>query len=647
MTTPLIEHGFLTLAVISPRLRLADVSTNTQYLEAAARRAADEGASLVLFPELSLTGYSCGDLFYQEALLRETRTGLNHLAALTAELKTAIIVGLPLAVQGRLYNTAVLLANGKIVGIVPKTHLPNTGEFYEQRWFTSGNVWNGGKTVFIGDQEIPFGNDLLFQAENMRECVIGLEICEDLWAVEPPSGRQALAGATLICNPSAGNELLGKAAYRRQLIIQQSARCIAAYAYTNAGPNESSTDVVFSGHNLIAKNGVLLAESERFSFEDTMLISQVDIRRLLHERRLNNTWFGTEPAPFRRIPFTLEAPVGAGPKLRRRINPTPFVPADPAKREETCLEIFSIQTTALTRRIQQVGTKTLTIGISGGLDSTLALLVAVEAFNRLGYDRKGILAISMPGPGTSTRTRTNAQHLAQALGVGYREIPIAAAFQQHLADLDHPADQHDLTFENAQARERTQILMGLAGKTGGFVLGTGDLSEAALGWCTFNGDHMSMYHVNIGVPKTLVRYLVAWAAQARYVGEAQVVLNDIVNTPISPELLPPSHSGEIAQETEALVGPYELHDFFLFHFLRTGSAPKKILFLAERAFEGKYDTDTLRHWLRVFIRRFFQQQYKRSAMPDGPKVGTVALSPRGDWRMPSDANPDLWLRELE
>jgi NAD+ synthase (glutamine-hydrolysing) len=378
-----------------------------------------------------------------------------------------------------------------------------------------------------------------------------------------------------------------------------------------------------------------------------MLISQVDIRRTLHERRLNSTWFGTSAAPFRRIPFKIDTAAHAASRLRRRISPTPFVPADPVKRDENCREIFSIQTTALARRIRQLNTKTVTIGVSGGLDSTLALLVAVEAFDRLGLDRKGIIALSMPGPGTSVRTHNNATRISQLLGLELREIPITASLQQHLADIGHPENAMDITFENAQARERTQILMNVACKIGGFVVGTGDLSEAALGWCTYNGDHMSMYHVNIGVPKTLVRYLVAWAAQARHVAETKTVLEDICATPVSPELLPPSADGQISQETEKVIGPYELHDFFLYHMVRAGSGPKKILFQAEHAFANKYDEETLRKWLRVFIKRFFSQQFKRSAMPDGPKVGTVALSPRGDWRMPSDANPDLWLKELD
>ncbi|MDR1498406.1 MAG: NAD(+) synthase [Puniceicoccales bacterium] len=643
----LLEHGYLTLATITPELHLGDVTANTAFIKTAAQHAAEEGAALVVFPELSLTGYSCGDLFYQEALLRTAREGLNELAATTIASGVSLIVGLPFVANGRLYNAAAFLSGGRVVGIVPKTHLPNTGEFYEQRWFASGKTWTGGDTVNFNGGEVPFGTDILFQAENMRECIVGIEICEDLWAAEPPSGKQALAGATVLCNPSAGNELLGKSAYRRDLVIQQSARCIAAYAYANSGPNESSSDVVFSGHGMISQNGKLIAESERFSFEETMLVSQVDIQRLLHERHLNNTWFGTAAPTFRRVPFRLGTPAGGTSRLRRRVSPTPFVPSDPSKRDANCREIFSIQAAGLARRIRHVNTRTVTLGVSGGLDSTLALLVCVEAFNRLSLDLRGILAVSMPGPGTSTRTRNNAARLPRLLGTTPRELPITPAFEQHLRDIGHTPDAPDATYENAQARERTQILMDIAGATGGFVVGTGDLSEAALGWCTFNGDHISMYHVNIGVPKTLVRHLVAWAARERHPGDVGVILDDICATPVSPELLPPTPNGTISQETERIIGPYELHDFFLHHFVRTGAGPKKILFLAQHAFSGKYDPDSIRKWLRVFIQRFFSQQYKRSVMPDGPKVGSVALSPRGDWRMPSDATAALWLRELD
>ena len=642
-----LEYGFISIAAVSPRLRLADPAGNLPLLESALSAAAEQGASVVLLPELCITGYTCGDLFNQDALLREAYRALLHLATFAGKLGVAAVVGLPVADGGRLFNCAAFLADGKVVGIVPKTHLPNTAEFYEQRWFASSRMWEKS-SVRIDDRDIPMGADLLFRAANHPDCVIGIEICEDLWAVEPPSGALALSGANLLLNPSASDELLGKARYRRELVAQQSARCIAAYAYASAGANESSSDVVYGGHCLVAENGALLGESERFLFGDSMVISQVDVQRLNHERRRNSTFFGTRPAArVRTLDFMLGIPFGSSPKLKRRVHPHPFVPADTAARDEHCREIFSIQAAGLARRIRHTHTKSVVLGLSGGLDSTLALLVTVEAFDRLGFDRKGIVCVTMPGPGTTARTKNNAVKLAELLGVTLREIPIGAAVALHLSDIGHPEGKHDVTFENVQARERTQILMNLAGSLGGFVVGTGDLSESALGWCTFNGDHMSMYHVNIGVPKTLVRHLVTWAAHARYLGEARAVLEDVVDTPVSPELLPPSADGTIAQETEAIVGPYDLHDFFLFHTVRNGFRPKKTLWLAEHAFAGKYDEATLRKWLKVFIRRFFTQQFKRNAMPDGPKVGSVALSPRGDWRMPADAHPDSWLRELE
>lgn len=642
-----LEHGFISIAAVSPRLRLADPAGNLPLLEASLSAAAEQGASLVLLPELCVTGYTCGDLFNQDALLREAARVLHQLAAFAGKLGVAAVVGLPVADGGRLFNCAAFLADGKIVGLVPKTHLPNTAEFYEQRWFASARVWD--KTcVTLDDREVPMGADLLFRAANHPECVIGIELCEDLWSVEPPSGPLALAGANILLNPSASDELLGKARYRRELVAQQSARCIAAYAYASSGANESSSDVVYGGHCLVAENGALLGESERFLFGESMVISQVDVQRLNHERRRNSTFFGARPATRpRTLDFMLGLPFGASPKLRRRVHPHPFVPSDTAARDEHCREIFSIQAAGLARRIRHTHTKSVVLGLSGGLDSTLALLVTVEAFDRLGFDRKGLVCATMPGPGTTARTKNNAVKLAELLGVTLREIPIGDAVALHLRDIGHPEGRHDITFENVQARERTQILMNLAGSLGGFVVGTGDLSESALGWCTFNGDHMSMYHVNIGVPKTLVRHLVTWAAHARYIGDARAVLEDVVDTPVSPELLPPAADGTIAQETEAIVGPYDLHDFFLFHTVRNGFRPKKTLWLAEHAFAGKYDEPTLRKWLKVFLRRFFTQQFKRNAMPDGPKVGSVALSPRGDWRMPADAHPDSWLRELE
>jgi NAD+ synthase (glutamine-hydrolysing) len=640
------QFGFVTVAAASPSLRLGDPAANALLAIQALEKASAEGAEIIVLPELCLTGYSCGDLFGQRTLLQGALKGLGQVGEATARLGVTALVGLPLEVSGRLFNAAAFISRGKILGIVPKTHLPNTGEFYEQRWFASARVAPVKEIDLLG-QTVPFGTDLLFQASDLPDCVVGIELCEDLWAVEPPSGAQALAGATLLCNLSASDELLTKAAYRRDLVRAQSARCLAAYVYAAAGAGESSTDIVYSGHGLIAENGGVLGESERFRFELSLVVSQIDVDKLQAERRRNSTFFGAPATLQPRVRrFELGHPTGTTPKLRRRFSQHPFVPSDVQRRDEHSQEIFAIQSTGLARRLRHTGARHVVIGVSGGLDSTLALLVLLEAFGRLGLDRKGIIGVTMPGPGTTVRTRMNALKLMEALGVTAREIPIGAAVEQHLADIQHPPGKHDVTFENAQARERTQVLMDVANQAGGFVVGTGDLSEAALGWCTFNADHISMYHVNIGVPKTLVRHLVSWAAHARHVGHERALLEDIVATPVSPELLPPGGDGEIAQQTEMLVGPYELHDFFLYHVIRNGFRPAKVLWLAEHAFTGKYDQTEIRHWLRTFLTRFFSQQYKRSVMPDGPKVGSVALSPRGDWRMPSDAEATAWLAEI-
>lgn len=643
--------GFLRVAVASPELRVADVAFNAQAITAAMARAAEGGCRLALFPELSLTGYSCADLFYQALLLDRARQALLSLTKATATHGIAAVVGLPLAVEGKLFNCAALLAQGRVVGIVPKTYLPTTNEFYEERWFTPGPLATA-TAVELDGEAVPFGVDLLFAATGTASpagCVVGIEICEDLWAVNPPSGDMALAGATLLLNPSASNELLAKEAYRRDLVRQQSARCLAAYLYAGAGAGESTTDTVWAGHSLIAENGVVLAETTRFRFDTQMAVADVDVQRLIHERLRNNAFAAAQPGcRFRTVSFELsgEKPATENGLIRPQLSRMPFVPADPARRAEHSREIFSIQATALAKRLKHTAVQRVTIGVSGGLDSTLALLVTAKAFDVLGLPRAGIVAITMPGFGTTARTRSNAQRLAEALGVTLRTIPIADAVRQHFRDIGHDEAVHDVTYENAQARERTQILMDVANQIGGLVVGTGDLSELALGWATYNGDHMSMYHVNAGVPKTLVRYLVEWTAEAEFSGETSAVLRDICATPITPELLPLGQGGALEQKTEQTIGPYELHDFFLYHTVRFQFSPAKVFVLARQAFGDDYTPTELLRWLELFYRRFFSQQFKRSAMPDGPKVGSVALSPRGDWRMPSDASSALWLEQV-
>jgi NAD+ synthase (glutamine-hydrolysing) len=649
--------GLVRVAVVTPEVRVADVGFNTQRIIDALAEAAGRRVALACFPELAITAYSCGDLFYQPHLLHGALAALPQIAAACAQHNICAAVGLPLAIEGRLYNCMALLSPREgLLGIVPKSFLPSTGEFYEERWFTPADGLRGSAVRVPwgeGEREIPFGTDLLFHAAGMADCVVGIEVCEDLWAVEPPSGKLALGGATILLNGSASTELLGKEAYRRELVRQQSGRCMAAYLYAGSGPGESTTDVVYSGHSMIAENGAMLAETERFRFETQLVVVDIDVQRLQAERLRNNSFSSTALAAanrtLRRVPFVLPYSAEAWPAqslLRPGLVRMPFVPGDPARRAANSREIFAIQSSGLAKRLRHTGVKTVTIGLSGGLDSTLALLVIANAFDRVGLDRKQILAITMPGFGTTKRTRGNAEALAEQLGATLRTIPITDAVRQHFRDIGHDENDFDVTYENAQARERTQILMDIANKSGGLVVGTGDLSEGALGWMTFNGDHMSMYHVNAGVPKTLVRYLVAWAADELFTGKAARVLHDIVETPITPELLPLAANAELAQKTEETIGPYELHDFFLYHTLRAHAPPEKLFFLARHAFDGLYDAATILRWMELFYRRFFSQQFKRSSMPDGPKVGTVALSPRGDWRMPSDASAALWLNAV-
>ena len=645
MTMLLRELGLIRVAAVSPALKVADVAFNLAAIEEATLQAADQGVQLLVFPELAMTGYSCGDLFYQQSLLEKVREGLTTLTALSEQTGMILIVGAPVRQSGRLFNAAVVMSHGRICGVVPKTFLPNTQEFYEERWFSSSFDLVDDQLAWL-DEAPPFGTDLLFDVDGMPDCLFGIEICEDAWVANPPSGAMAAAGATLLINLSASPEILGKCSYRRALVESQSARCLSAYLYASAGPGESSTDLVFSGHSLVAEYGQILAETERFQFTSQMAVADIDVQRLVHERLRNNSYAASmTDQDFLLVP--VEVTERQADDLLRPIAKTPFVPIDLAERQGRCEEIFAIQTTGLMKRLMHTGSQKVVLGISGGLDSTLALLVTVKAFDRLKWSRNDILAVTMPGFGTTARTKGNAETLAAELGVDLRMISIDAAVHQHFADIGQNPDNHDITYENSQARERTQILMDLANQVGGLVVGTGDLSELALGWATYNGDHMSMYGVNASVPKTLVRYLIEWCAEAEFSGKTAEVLHDVCATPVSPELLPPDEDGAISQKTEDHVGPYELHDFFLFQVVRNQFAPRKILDLACRAFAEDYSQAEILKWLKLFYSRFFAQQFKRSCLPDGPKVGSVSLSPRGDWRMPSDASANLWLEELD
>ena len=635
-----MKYGFIKVAAASPALRVADCRYNAEQSVAAMQRAAAAGVRLLVLPELGLTGYTCGDLLLQPVLQQGALHALQTLLAVSAGLPMTTVAGLPLEVEGKLYNCAAVLHGGKILGVVPKTNLPNYGEFYEARWFTPAPA--EAKAISLLGQQVPFGTDLLFCCRELPEYKLAVEICEDLWVALPHSTRHVMAGATVIANCSASDETIGKAEYRRELITGQSARLMAGYLYADAGRGESTTDMVFAGHDLIAENGRLLAETALFTNE--MIVTEIDVHRLTAERRRTNTWRAADSAGYTIIPFSLPAEVTT---LTRLIDPHPFVPADSAERKQRCEAILTMQAEGLRRRLEHIGCPCAVLGISGGLDSTLALLVAVRALDLLGRPRTDMIAVTMPGFGTTHRTRSNAELLCEKLGVTLRTVSIAAAVRQHFKDIGHDESVTDTTYENAQARERTQVLMDIANQENGIVVGTGDLSELALGWATYNGDHMSMYGVNGSIPKTLVRYLVRHAAETCGDEALAAVLYDILDTPVSPELLPADEGGRIAQKTEDLVGPYELHDFFLYHFIRYGCPPQKLLYLAESAFAGRYDRAVILKWLRTFCRRFFQQQFKRSCLPDGPKVGSVTLSPRGDWRMPSDASAALWLREID
>lgn len=641
-----MRFGFVKVASAIPAVKVADCKFNAQQTEKQIVIADGKGVQIIAFPELNLTGYSCGDLFAQSLLLEQAEFALMQIVNNTRQLDIISIVGMPVMVNSTLMNCAVIFQKGKILGLVPKTYLPNYKEFYEQRWFTPSVAHPDSTTVRLCGQVVPMSARLLFDTP---EVCFGVEICEDVWAPVPPSSTLVLKGAEIIFNLSADTENICKHQYLRSLLAQQSARCLAGYVFSSCGFGESTTDVVFAGNALIYENGSLLAASERFSFEEQLVISEIDVERLRGERLVNTT-FAASVRTHQEIPVqhvSTELVSSRELSLTRPVEPHPFVPSGSRQLDERCEEIFSIQVAGLAKRLVHTHCKTVVLGISGGLDSTLALLVCVKTFDKLGLPRKGIVGVTMPGFGTTDRTYHNALSLMGSLQVTTKEISIKDACIQHFQDIGQDMSVHDVTYENGQARERTQILMDYANKLGGLVIGTGDLSELALGWATYNGDHMSMYGVNASIPKTLVRYLVNWVAQTGVDTLSRNTLLDIIDTPISPELIPADENGNIKQKTEDLVGPYELHDFFLFHFLRFGLRPAKIFYLAEIAFRGTYDSTTIKKWLTNFYRRFFAQQFKRSCLPDGPKVGSVSLSPRGDWRMPSDASAALWLKECE
>lgn len=641
----LLNYGFVRVGAAVPEMKVADCKFNTKSIIEIMEEAADKEVYLTVFPELCITGYTCGDLFGQSLLLDMAKESLNEIKHESSQWNNIFIVGLPLLIDQQLYNCAAVIQKGKILGIVPKRYIPNYNEFYEKRWFREGKNLTADSIHLFGEN-VPCGDDLVFQDELLKEVSFAIEICEDLWMPVPPSGNHAKNGAIILCNLSASNEIIGKNEYRRMLVTSQSGKCMSAYIYTSSGVGESTTDLVFGGQAFIAEYGTIIAENQRFIKHSQLIIQDVDVERLYHER-INSTSFAQSdyPSECRKIivnyvPLKIES-------LLREIPKHPFIPSEGAKCDSRCNEIFLIQTAGLSKRLEHTGIKKLVLGISGGLDSTLALLVAILTMDALELPRNNIIAITMPGFGTTKKTYQNAVKLMNYFGTDVREIDIKDACMQHFHDIGHDPNIHDVTYENVQARERTHILMNIANKEGGLVIGTGDLSEIALGWSTYNGDHMSMYSVNCSIPKTLVKCLISWFADNNTSSEIADILKSIVNMPISPELLPAGADGEIEQKTEEIVGPYELHDFFLYYMIRHGAGPEKILYLAKIAFKGQYDEGTIKKWLHFFYKRFFSQQFKRSCMPDGPKVGTVSLSPRGDWRMPSDASAALWLEKTK
>lgn len=640
------NYGYVRVAAASPKLKVADCDFNTDEILKVVADAEKQGVSAIVFPETCITSYTAQDLLHQRVLLEEAVNSLERIRVASEQSPVIIIVGMPLQISNKLYNVAVVVNGGSILGVVPKTFLPNYNEFYDKRWFSSPRELTNDTLELCG-QNLPVGTDLIFQTPDFN---FAIEICEDLWTPLPPSSMHSLYGAEVIFNLSASNETIGKHSYRKSLVSQQSARCIAGYVYAAAGNGESTTDIVFAGSSMIAENGTILAETERFSFDSEFCVTEIDVDRLRNDRLRNKSFSISEYKNLDEVRYRTvkvdTSKVDTEFSLTRFINKTPFVPSS-FNLDERCSEIFSIQVGGLAKRLLHTHCQTIVIGVSGGLDSTLALLVMVKAFDKLNIPRENIYGITMPGFGTTDRTYNNALDLMRSLGVTIKEISIREAVIQHFKDIDHDENIHDITYENSQARERTQILMDYANKVNGLVIGTGDLSELALGWCTYNGDHMSMYAVNTGIPKTLVKTLVHWISDTQLDGGSQHILLDILDTPVSPELLPAGKDGKILQITEDTVGPYILHDFFLYNMLRFGYEPRKIYFLAQQAFSGDYQKDEILKWLKVFYRRFFSQQFKRSCIPDGPKVGSINLSPRGDWRMASDASGALWLKQLD
>ena len=632
-----MKDGFVKVAAVTPKMRVADCDYNTEQIILSIKSAAENGACVITLPELAVTGYTCSDLFLQQAMLDKAEECIKLILKSTADINAVSIIGVPVRYHSSLYNCAAVICRGEILGLVPKTNIPSYSEFYELRHFTSGS-----ETFFMNyaGHETAITPNTVFRCDSLPQLTIGVEICEDLWVVSPPSEQLSVGGATVIVNPSASDEIVGKKEYRKTLVQMQSAKTVSAYIYSDSGFGESTTDLVYSAHNIIAENGTVLAESPRFSSNITY--ADIDVFKLEAERRRMNTFPGEECADVDVVSFDLEL---TSTSLDRKFNKNPFVPSDSSKVAFRCNEILSLQATGLATRLKHTGIQNVVLGLSGGLDSTLALIVCVHAFDMLNLERKNIITITMPCFGTTKRTKSNAEKLSEAYGVTLYEINITDAVNQHFKDIDHNPETLDVTFENSQARERTQVLMDVANKNNALVIGTGDLSELALGWATYNGDHMSMYAVNSSIPKTLVRYITKYEADNN-TGILSEVLYDILDTPVSPELLPPK-DGDIAQKTEEIVGPYELHDFFLYYLVRFGFKPSKIFRIAQSAFNGEYSDETILGWLKVFIRRFFTQQFKRSCLPDGPKVGSVTLSPRGDFRMPSDAVVKLWLDDLK